>query len=356
MSIISRYLSRRFLTYFALMLASLVLLALTLDLMEEADRVLASARGGIPGLLLYSAMRLPDISAQMLPIAALLGTLIALGQLIRHSELVALWGSGVSPTGMMISLLPVVVVLAIIHLANNDMAVPMTRVELRDWGVGDARKTGFFAEDNSFVWLRSGNDVIRTPPRPDASGALHQVTVFRRDANGRLTERIDAGRAEPSADGWMFYGVTRNQVEPAVTRQEDSLFWNGRIELAALPLVASDMRELRSSDLILLIENDGFGQRPPDRYRTWLHARIASLFLPGLMIYLVVSLAQRFRRSGTFGALLLTSLAVGFAFFALDGICLALGESGLLPAWFAAWAPKLALACLIGTFVLTREA
>lgn len=356
MSIIARYLSRRFLTYFALMLAGLALLALTLDLMEEADRVLASSRGGIPGLLLYSALRLPEISSQMLPIAALLGTLLVLGQLLRHNELVALWGSGVSPAGMMLSLLPVVVVLAAVHLANNDLAVPVTRLELRDWGVSDARKTGFFAEDHSFVWLRSGDDIIRTPPTPDANGALHQVSVFRRNADGRLIERIDADRAEPRQDGWMFYGVTLNLIDPAVTRHEDSLFWSGRIELEALPLVASDMRELRSSDLVRLIENDAFGQRPPDRYRTWLHARIASLFLPGLMIYLVISLAQRFRRSGAFGTLLLASLAIGFAFFALDGICLALGESGLLPAWFAAWAPKAALACLIGTFVLSREA
>jgi len=356
MSIIGRYLSWRFLAYFGLMLAGLAALALTLDLMEEADRVLASARGGLPGLLLYSALRLPDIAAQMLPIAALLGTLLVLGQLLRHSELVALWGSGVSPVGMMVSLLPVVVGLAGLHLANNDVAVPVTRLELRAWGVGDARKSGIFAEDSAFTWLRSGTDVVRTPPRAGDAGTLRQVSVFQRDADGRLVERIDAEWAEPHGNGWMFHGVTRNLVEPAVTRREDSLFWNGRIELAALPLLASDMRELRTSDLLHLIEHDGFGQRPPDRYRTWLHARIASMFLPGLMIYLVVSLAQRFRRAGAFGTLLLTSLGVGFGYFALDGICLAFGESGLLPPWFAAWGPKVALACLIGTFIVTREA
>jgi lipopolysaccharide export system permease protein len=355
-SIIGRYLSRRVLAYFALMLIVLAALALTLDLMEEADRVLASERSGLSGLLLYCALRLPDIGAQMLPIAALLGTLLVLGQLLRHSELVALWGSGVSPAGMMLSLLPVVVLLAGLHLANNDITVPASRLELRDWGVGDARKTGLFVGDNSFTWLRSGPDIVRTPPRLDASGALTDVSVFRRDAEGRLIERIDARRAEPRNNGWMFYGVTRNLIEPAVTQREDSTFWSGRIEVAALPLIASDMRELRTSDLLHLIEHDGFGQRPADRYRTWLQARIASAFLPGLMIYLVVSLGQRFRRGGGFGTLMLTSLSIGFGFFALDGVCLTMGESGLLPPWFAAWGPKLALACLIGTFVLTREA
>lgn len=355
MSVLGRYLSQRFLAYFLFVLTALAALALTLDLMEQADRVLASEHGGIPGLLRYAVLRLPDLAAQMLPASVLLGMLLVLGQLLRHREMVALWSSGVSPGWLMGALLPVVLGLAVLNYVNNDLAVPQTRAVLHDWGMGEARKSGFVADGGDVAWLLSGSDIVLAPRQAAPDGELRGATIFRRDADGRLLERLDARTAVPDGDGWLLRDVTRHQVDPAVTEAVPSLRWQGRIDLAALPLLASDMRELRSGQLIGLIENQGYGQRPPDRFRTWLHARIASAFLPALMIFLVIALAQRFRRTGGIGTLLLSSLGIGFAYFALDGICLALGESALLPPWFAAWSPKLALACVIGALLVQRE-
>lgn len=356
-TVIGRYLSGRFLTAFLFALAALVALALTLDLMEQADRVLASDRGGILGLLRYSALRLPDLISQMLQISTLLAMLLALGQFLRHSEMVALWSSGVAPSGLMLAVLPVVAVLGAFNFVNNDMAVPQTRLELREWGFGENQKSGFLAENGEkSAWLLSGTDIVRAPRHVDPDGTLRNVTIFRRDADSRLIERIDAKSALAlTGDTWLLSGVTVHRVEPATIVQAETLRWNGHIDLDALPLIASDGRELSSSELLDLIEHEGYGQRPPNRFRTWLYERIASPFLPALMAFLVVALIQRFRRTGAFGALLLSSLGIGFAYFVLDGICLALGEAGMLPPWFAAWSPKLALACLIGSFLVGRE-
>lgn len=363
MSIFARYLGRRFLTALAFALLALVALALTLDLMEQGDKVLAADPGGIPGMLRYSALRLPDFVAQMLLVATLLAMLLAIGQFLRHSELVALWSSGVSPFGLILAMLPIVAILGILNFLNNDSAVPETRLELRDWGFGESRRGGLLADAAESAWLLSGRDIVRAPRQANPDASLNDVTIFRRDAEGRLTERIDAQHATRMApqsggdeDAWLLSGVTLYSVAAASTEELPSLRWRGQINLDALPLVASDGRELRSSDLMALIENDGYGQRPTDRFRTLLHERVASFFLPALMAFLVIALAQRFRRTGAFGALMLSSLAIGFLFFVLDGLCLALGEAGWLPAWFAAWSAKLALACLIGTFLLGREA
>ena len=355
MSILRRYLSARFLASFAFMLAALAALALMLDLMEQADQVLRTSNGGPLALLKYSALRLPDIVAQMLPIASLLGMLLVLGQFMRHRELVAMWGSGASPTGLMLALTPMVLVLAAVNVANNDLAVPESQSALRELGWGEARKTGLSADKSLITWLLSGNDVVRAPAHAAKGDQLDGVSIFRRDDGGRLIERIDAERAVPQGQGWLLSGVTRHMIEPAATQKVASLFWDGRIEVAALPLVASDMRGLRSIDLIQLIGHDGYGQRPPDRFRTWLQARIASALVPALMIFLAVALAQRFRRIGGIGTLLLSSIGIAFAFFILDGVCLTMGETGFLPPWLAAWSAKLALACLIGSFVVYQE-
>ena len=184
---------------------------------------------------------------------------------------------------------------------------------------------------------------------------LRHITIFRRETNGRLTERIDAERAAPQGDGWMLTGVTLHVIETATTSKLASLYWDGRIDLAVLPLIASDMRELGTRELMQLIEHEGYGQRPPDRFRTWLHARIGSAFAPGLMMFLVISLAQRFRRAGSFGLLMLFSIGIGFGYFVVDGICRTMGEAGFLPPWFAGWGPKIALASLVALFVSYGE-
>lgn len=351
MTILSRYVSSRFFFYFALVLAAMTALALTLELMEQADNVLRSTSDGALALLCYSGLRTPDVIAQMLPIATLLGMLFALAQFMRHSEMVAMWGSGVSPTALIRGMLPVALGLGAATFANNDFAVPGAQGVLRSMGFAGERGGAFSAGKGEAQWLLSGSDIVRLPKLPPIDGALADISIFRRDADGKLIERIDARSATPEGQGWMLTGVTRHMIEPATTSRLPDLFWNGRIDLAALPLIASDMRELGSRRLMHLVEHEAYGQAPTHRFRTWLHARIASAVVPGLMIFLVISLAQRFRRSGAIGPLLLYSTGVGFAYFILDGICLTMGETGLLPSWFAAWSPKLALASLVGSFI-----
>ena len=157
------------------------------------------------------------------------------------------------------------------------------------------------------AWMLSGNDVVRTPKQTSAYGRHStSVSIFRRDADGRLIERIDADRAVPARRRLAARAASAaHRSSRQRPRSVASLFWDGRIDVAALPLIASDIRDLRSVELLRLIRNDGYGQRPADRFRTWLQARIASALVPALMIFLAVALAQRFRRTGGIGTLLL---------------------------------------------------
>jgi lipopolysaccharide export system permease protein len=206
MSLLGRYVSYRFIVHFALVLSAMSALALTLDLMEEADKVLRSASDDSVALLRYSGLRLPVIAAQMLPIAALLGMLFTLAQFMRHRELVALWSSGVSPIGLIVAVLPVAVVLAAVDFANNDVAVPETQSALRSLGFASERKSALASEKSEAEWLLSGSDVVRLPKQPSTDGVLRHISIFRRDADGRLIERIDAESATPQDGGWMLAG------------------------------------------------------------------------------------------------------------------------------------------------------
>lgn len=354
MSAIARYLSTRYVVHVSLVLVALVALALAFDLMEKGDQVLTAADGGAQALARYAGLRSPDIVAQMLPMACLLGAVVTIALLMRHAELVALWSSGVSSIGIARALIPVAVVLGGVQFLLDDRAVPNTIDTLRAWGVGDYRQS-VFADDGEAVWLLSGPSIVRVPRNAGRAGQLFGITIFERDDHGAILRQIDAERAEPTAGGWTLYGVEILNASTATTEKLPGLAWQGRIDIDHLPLLAKKYRELSIQEMRILIGNDGFGQQPPYLARTWLYHRLSMLVTPALMIGLVVSLGGWHSRTGSFGPMFLFSLVIGFGFLALDRMSLAMGESGLLPPLLGALAVKVALIGAIGALFLRNE-
>jgi lipopolysaccharide export system permease protein len=355
MSILARYMSRKVLMHAGLVLLSLATLSLTFELMERADNVLAASGGRALAVLAYAGLRLPDFVARQVPMAMLVGGLITFGLLRRYDELIAMWGSGVSVVGMMRALVPLGLLIGVCQLALDNVAVPAAQALLRERGLAGIGQKGLIEVEMSATWLRSGEDIIRIPKDAAMQGTLTDITIFRRDGDGRLVERLDAKAARPVAGGWQLTQVTRHTIEPAGLAVVPELVWQGHIDIGELPLLSSDERELTIGQLRFLIANDGFGQRPGDLYRTWLQNRIATAVAPLLILWLVVSLAQRFHRTGDFGFLIFSGLVLGFAFFVLDGAMFAMGEAALLPPWFAAWGAEIVLAALIGFLALRNE-
>ncbi len=354
MRAVTRYICGMLLMRLALLLVGIVSLLISFELMETADNILAATDGRSYPLLRFVVLRAPDLISQMLPIAALIASILTLGDLLRHRELVAIWNAGVSNFGVIRSLLPVAVLTLVVQFALENWVVPSTIQSLRAWGVvADERKDS--GSESPTVWLRSGNDIVALPREAAMRGEVKDVSIFVRDARGALIERLDAPSAQPVAGGWKLDSATRHTVDPPRVTHGEELTWPGQLDLESVSLVALPPRELPLDRIIDLVINDAYGQRPTALYETWMNHRVASAFAPTLMIFLVAALAQRFRRTGTFARLFIFSLVIGFGFLVFDKATLAIGEAGLLPSWLAAWAPSLIFLALIGTILLRDE-
>lgn len=355
MNVLSRYLSWRLAQYVMITTFLLSSLALAFDLMQEWDDVTRTTRVAIEPLLMYSVLRLPQIVAEMLPVGSILGGIFLFGLMMRNSELVAAWAGGASASRMMIGLLPVGVALMSFQFILNDRLVPSSLTELYGRQVGDYQRDLTMGADMDAVWLRSGNDIIRLPTRDAHAGRIEDGRVFRREPNGMLIEQIDFRGAEPGDEGWILHEVRRHSATTGETIRQARFFWRGRIDIENLPLIAGDITELPLTSIGRLIDNGGFGQRPTSLYETWFHHRLASALPPFLLVCLVVSLAQRFRRSGGIVLLAVSSLGLGFAFLVFDNTAFAFGEVGLIAPWAAAWLPKITLGLLIAYLVTRHE-
>ncbi|MEZ5825844.1 MAG: LptF/LptG family permease [Geminicoccaceae bacterium] len=349
MSVLSRYLNRLYLGRLFFTTLGIAMFALLFDLLEASDDLDGTGGNVVTSLLLYGALRLPTLLSDILPIAALLAALFTASELLRSSELVIMWASGLSVLRIMLLLVPTGLLVVGLKLANDDFAVPHAVETLRSWGVGDYRQAALGA-DEGFLWVKDGMDVVRLPLFEDRETTeVENLLILRLDADGALLERLHADRARMSPGLWKLSNVTRNRVGGRAVERIDELEWPNGLPMERVTALARPPQEVGLAGLIDIVRHDGYGVSTTERHRTWLYYRIASAFVPMLMSFLGFALAYRFTRGGGIASLFIRGISIGFSFLILSGLAIALGEAGFLPPSLAAFGPSLLLATIIFT-------
>jgi lipopolysaccharide export system permease protein len=352
--LLSRYLARLFLARLLVILLGLAGLVILLDLLANSDEIIERGPGIAATLGRYSLLRLPGVLSQVIPVSVLLATLTMLVGLARHSELVAIFASGVSHFRLILTLLPTVLLVAVAQFLIEDRALPPANAELRAWGVGDFED--FTAKDaQGMTWFRQNGNFVRVREVADGRGSLSDIAIFRRDEAGRLIEKIEAESASYADRTWILEKVVRSRPDSRETVSSDRLTWPGAIETSVLRLLSVHPRELPWSELTRLVEKAGYGNRPLYLYKVWLHKKVARPFATMMLILLAVAAVQWIhpRRQAT--GMLTIGIGIGFVYWIFDELVMTIGEAGLLPAVIAAWAPPIILSTLSGAVILRHD-
>ena len=346
MPILMLYMSRLFAARFALILAGLAVLVLLLDVMAQSSEIIAGSDGAA-ALWRYGWLRLPLIISRLIPFSVLIAALLTLIFLARHGELVVMTGAGVSQFKLILMFLPVVVAIAGGHFWIDDRAAPASIRALDAWGVaGFSAGRSSTAGDGAVLWVRAGNDVIRLRRDGDGHNRLGAVSIFHRDEEGNLIERLDAAAAINDHGTWTLYDVSRFDVAGNRLSKLAKMAWPGNLRPSQISTLSRHPKALSISAVWRFVRSPGYGSRPLYVYKTWLNRKLAVPLASLMMILLAVPLTQRFQRHGGVGSTLAIGVAMGFCFFVFDGFTLAVGEAGLLPPWIAAWAPTLTFAAI----------
>ena len=313
MSVLTGYLNRMFLVRFLVVLFGVIGFATVIDLIDVGAELVRAPEGALAAGLRYFALRLPIMLSELMPIAALIAGLLAVGDLLRHRELIVVWSSGVRPATILRMLLPAGLALVAAKFAIDDVAVPRATTELRLWGIGDYRHRPVDGAAGEFYWLRSGNDIVRLSANAAAVGEVSDITIFRRGDDGILTERLEAASATTSADGWRLEQVVRARVGAQAVEHLATLDWPATIDMDRIQLLARPPRELTLRQLLEVINAGGYGLRAREPYLTWAHQRVAGAFLPMFLMLLAFALVRRFSRTASIAPVFMAAVAIGFS-------------------------------------------
>jgi lipopolysaccharide export system permease protein len=337
--ILDRYLLREFLTYLALGLLGFIAIFVVVDIIEKADVFLDH---NAPFLMIarFYLYRAPEVVVLVQPVALLLATFLALGQLNKFGELTAMRTSGLSLRRILVPVLAVAAVAAVGALVIGEYLVPPANRE-RD-RIYDLQIQDLHREDPheraDVTYLGTGGRIFYIRLYDTVTKRMQNVSL-QEFHDGELLRRIDAAVAQWEGGRWVFqngflrtFDGAREKAEP-FTRLAVGGIAERPEDFAKKTPEPDEMsyRELRAYVTRLRAS----GARV-ENFLVDLHLKLAFPLVTFIVVLIGASLATRLRMQGAalgFGL----SILIAFLYYAFMRTGQALGHNGALPPYLAAW-------------------
>jgi lipopolysaccharide export system permease protein len=323
-----------------------------IDLLDVTTTIL-DRKLGAAGVAYYALLRAPRLFEQAAPLAVLAGCLFAFGKLAGDSAVTAMRSTGISAYRITLMALPAILVVAIAQLGVGLVLAPRTDEVLSEWWQGSTPRDPTKVIDP--VTFRLRNEIVTAVPRDPDGRSLEQVTIYRRDATGRLVQRTQAKAAIYEANQWRlieprFETLGAASISQASATTQD---WSRDLTPGDVRALAAGQTLVTPQEASRALEG-GLSVRPRTFYDTQLQRAWAAPIACLVMLLLAAPAAlANFRGGGA--TLLVECLAGGLLFLVFDGAFTALGESGAAPPVLAAWAAPAMFAALGVTVLLYLE-
>ncbi len=350
------YMAKMFAVRIVAVLFMLVLVLQMLNLLSESGHILAVKGNGQMELLRFVALRLPQLISRFLPYSVLLATIFTLATLNTNSEVISMKAAGMSAHQILAPLFLVAAVTSMATFAFNERITVRATAALKAWQDVEYGSVPADTDVKTHVWMQDGPNILyaRTVTGRGAQMHMHDVSWYRRDPNGMVTEIIHAPEADFAHPGWRFAQPTSfdvqstNRTPLAGPRVYGTQVDPAQVIVRKTNADAESLWQLTSS----INEIHAAGFRTSELDGKWWHklsGPLSALLMPLLGAVAGFGLA----RSGKMFVRIVIGMALGFAYFVVDNAALAMGNFGAYTPFLAAWSPFL-LFLLIGEAVLIR--
>jgi lipopolysaccharide export system permease protein len=303
-------------------------------------------RGGYGALqvLEYSTLMIPNSLYTLMPIVALLGTLMGIGALARTGELTAMRSAGIALSRIGGATLVAGLGLALFAFFLGDWLAPTSEgvaTELRD----NARGNDSYAGKS--LWLRNAGSVVRIG-KPLSENHVRDLTIFRIGQDNQLQAALIADEAVYTDGHWHLSGVKRTDFgeDSVAVSQQDQVDVAGGIDPKDLKQFILMSDNLSVHGLLRLIGYMEGNHLDARKYRLLLWRRLVEPLTVMVMMLFAVPFVLAQQRDTGAGQRLLVGALVGIVFYLVNSVSVRLGDIYQWPAPLAAGLPTLGLALL----------
>lgn len=337
------YLSRVVATRVVAVLAALTSLVLLIDMLEAVRRMPAGARG-LDTVSTYLTLRLPLAVDRLLPLAVLLGCVLAFGTLARNNEMAILRAAGMSPLRFLRSLWPVLLVCGAINALFEDHWAPGAEAAFVVWWQDVTRGDGGADGKDAPQWLRVGDQIVSVGRIEDDGRHLNAVTRYGRDASGRLNWVSRARSAQFDGESWRLQEVTEARSDSGKVAADN--VWHRGPAVENMQQLALPLSRMSSTQARQVLSGGWSGKDSASHYRLVVQRGYAAFSVPLVMTLLAVPALHGGRRAGNLVYGMASALGLGLAFLVVNGLFVSMGEAAAIPAVLAVWAAPLSFILL----------
>ncbi len=344
--LVDRYVARRFLWLFALVLLSVLLLYVLFEYLEISDEI-ARVAPPLTAVLGYFQAKLAPILVDVVPLAFSAAALIAVASLVRSAETTALLANGVSLFRATASILVLAVVTGASAFVFAERVVPRSAAEAERLKKILVGKPPAVSSDSwrSFLRGESGRFFSAETWDPRTS-SVTGITVLQlepetfrllrksRGAGGRVVP----GRGILLADGWTR--TFDRDGGSLFLRQAGTTFLEAPEASRTFLAGRADPRQMDSLELARFVRARRKAGADVSAIATGLYQKSAIVLAPLLLTLVGLPFSFRYGRKGAVAGIGI-ALLLGLVYLILGAALVKAGESGSLPPLVAAWGANL---------------
>lgn len=343
MRTLRRYIASQIFWSTALVFAALLLLFGFFDFIQElGDLGRGSYRLQLAAV--YVVLSLPGRAYEILPVAALIGTLFALAQMVAHSEYTVMRVSGVSIRSMALTLMQIGVALSIITFLLGEFVAPASEQAAQKLRLKATSSNVIAQSFRSGLWMKDDTSFINVA-RIFPETVIHDVKIYEFDSDYRLRAISRAKSGEFQRENlWRLLDVvqTRFEEDRATVSRIPEAYWRSVLDPGVLNVLMVVPEQMSLWDLWSYIGHLSDNRQETARYQIVLWSKIIYPFAVLVMMVLALPFAYFQVREGGVSGKIFTGIMLGLGFHLSNRL---FGHLGLLNAWpplFTALFPTLA--------------
>ena len=273
------------------------------------------AKTKITDIILISTLGIPELAYQVMPLAALIGSLLALGGMMEAHELVVIRAAGATKTRVLQVVIKTSFLLMLAALLLGEFVAPLAQAKIHELSFKSGRDMG----TTNKIWIQDLSAFVSiTAILPDCK--MLGVNILELGGDGKLSESIYADEASCSSEGWILKRVKRTSFKGDAygSSYVKSLVWPTEMDFNLLALMGLEPQKLTLKELSLYLH---FADEDAGGFQKWSQAfwtRIVHPLSIMLMTFLSFTVALSVSRSSSVGGSVLAGGAIGLVFYVLN--------------------------------------
>jgi len=339
--ILSQYMMRTIFAGTAMVLVVLLALIGLFDFIAELD----DAQGGYQTAqaILYTVLRLPNLAFAMLPIAALIGSLLGLGALAGNSEIIVMRSSGLSVRELSTMVALSGGVLLVFTALLGEFIGPPLDSYARKMRM-EARYEQEDAPPGNETWVKDGSTFLHLE-RVSPEFEFGSLYIYKFDEERLQSIAVAENAGIDENDNWILENLreTKFQNDGVQVMQSSRLVESFEVNSDLLGSSIAKPLSLSARELLSYIDYLKRNSLDASRYETEFWYRVSRTFTLLFMPVLALAFVFGSVRSGGAGGRLLLGVVIGLAYYLASEMLASSGQVFNLNPIVVSWLPSVTL-------------